>query len=565
MASGPLDPRLLRWASATRRYLGWAVVVGGATAALVIVQAWLLADVLAAVITHQRSLGQLRWPVIALLVVIVGRALLGWLAERSAQRASAAAKSQLRLALAGHIAALGPAAIDRQPPAALASLAATGIDQLDAYFARYLPQLVLAVLVPVAAVVVIGTADWVSAVIVALTVPLIPIFMGLIGAATRQQTERKMRALHRLAGHFLDVVAGLPTLKVFGRAKAQVDSIRRITDQYRAATLGTLKVAFLSSLVLELLATVSVALVAVAVGLRLLGGQLDLRTGLLVLVLAPEAYLPLRSLATNFHASADGLKAAERIFEVLESPAVPPGSPQPAGTVAANGARRVPPDPSAPPVVLDGLSVTYPGRSHPALAPVSLEVGPGQVVVLAGPSGCGKSTLLGVLVGLVTPTQGSALLGGVELSRLDVEAWRRQLAWVPQRPHLFADTIAANVRLGRPGASHEQVTVACEAAGLGPVLRRLPGGLSTTLGEGGAGLSVGERRRVALARAFVRQAPLLLLDEPTAGLDGATEQEVLAAVARLLEGRTALVASHRPALLERAERIVDLASVGAPP
>jgi ATP-binding cassette, subfamily C, bacterial CydCD len=353
-----------------------------------------------------------------------------------------------------------------------------------------------------------------------------------------------MRSLQKLGGHFLDVVAGLPTLKVFNRAKAQARSIADVTDRYRATTLATLRLTFLSSLILELLATVSVALVAVAVGLRLLGGDMSFRDALFVLVLAPEAYLPLRALGANYHASADGMQAAQDVFSLLEQP-----SPTPAGgtTKAAGTAIRV-----------SGLEITYAGRRVPALDGVEFFVTGGETVAVTGPSGCGKSTLLAVLLGLRLPDAGDVSLGGVDVRDLDLGDWRDHIAWVPQRPHLFARSVAENVRLGRADASDEAVAEALEAAGLTEVVRRLPQGAATLLGEGGSGLSAGERQRVSLARAFVRHAPLLLLDEPTAGLDGTTEAEVLAAVRRLVSGRTAVIVAHRPALAALADRVVEL-------
>jgi ATP-binding cassette subfamily C protein CydCD len=550
---GPVDPRLLHYARATRAYLVLAVAIGGVAAFLVIAQAWLIATVVAGAFLDHRGVASLRTPLLALLFVVVGRALLAWATERAAFRASAAAKSDLRRAASERIAELGPAGLDRRDRGQLTVLLTTGIDALDGYFSRYLPQLFLAVIVPVAIIAVVAGADWVSAVLIAVTVPLVPIFMALVGAATRARTAKRMRALHRLAGHFLDVVAGLPTLKVFGRAKAQARSIADVTARYRVATMGTLRLTFLSSLVLELLATVSVALVAVAVGLRLLGGSLGFHDALFVLVLAPEAYLPLRALGTHFHASADGMKAAEEIFELLED-------------TEADAPRRGRVSPNGPGIVLRGLELTYPGRRIPAVHDLELTVEPGETVALTGPSGCGKSTVLSVVLGLRSPGAGAGVvrLGGVDLADVDLEEWRRHLAWVPQRPHLFARTVAENVRLGRPDASDAHVAAALDAAGLTEVVRHLPRGVDTPLGEGGGGLSAGERQRLALARAFVRNAPLLLLDEPTASLDNETEADVLAAVRQLAEGRTALIVAHRPALAALADRVVELPPAPVP-
>ncbi len=540
------DPRLLRYARTTRTYLMLTVLIGGVTALLVLAQAWLVADTVAGAFVHREGIAQLRVPLLLLLAVVVGRATVAWGAERAAQRASGQAKSELRTALVGHIAALGPTRLDEEHTGSLTILATRGMDALDGYFSRYLPQVFLAVIVPFSVIAVVSGLDWIAAVIIAITVPLIPLFMALVGASTRDHTERQMLSLQRLAGHFLDVVAGLPTLKVFGRAKAQAKAIAEMTDRYRHTSMATLRVAFLSSLVLELLATFSVALVAVAVGLRLMGGHLDLRTALFVLVLAPEAYLPLRVLGANFHASAEGMKAADQAFALLEQP-LPP-----TGTIAAV------PDTSVTALSVRDLQVTYPGRDQPALRRISFNLEPGEVVAIIGPSGCGKSTLLSVLLGLVARDEGSVHVGGTELAELDVDAWRSRLAWVPQRPHLFAASIGDNVRLGRPDADPREVARAVTDAGLGEVVAGLPDGLGTSIGERGAGLSAGERQRVALARAFLRDAPLLLLDEPTANLDGRTEEEIVRSVRRLVVGRTVLLVAHRPALVAMADRVVRL-------
>ncbi len=541
-----LDPRLLRYARATRTFLFISVALGALGALLIVAQAWLLADVVARAFIDGRSPTQLRTPMTVLFAVVLARAALAWVAELAASRSSARAKSQLRAALLARLPEVGSDASHRQRTGELAILATRGIDALDGYFSLYLPQLLLAVIVPVVVIVAVLFGDWISAAIIALTIPLIPLFMALVGAATRERMDRQFQTLERLAGHFLDVVAGLPTLKVFGRARAQAAAIREIAERYRTIASSTLRVTFLSSLILELVATIAVALVAVAIGLRLMDGRLDLRTALFALVLAPEAYLPLRRLGANYHASAEGMAAAEQVFAVLQTP------PAPAGT------RTDVPDPALCDLTIDGLGVTYPGRSEPALADVSLTVTAGETLALVGPSGCGKSTLLGVLLGLLTPDAGSILVGEIELAELNPEAWRARLAWVPQRPHLFHSSIADNVRLGRRDASSEEVQAALADAGLTDVVANLPAGADTILGDRGAGLSAGERQRLALARAFLRDAPLLLLDEPTAGLDGHTEREIVRSIRRLAHGRTVVLVAHRPALVAMADRVVSL-------
>ncbi len=417
-----LDQRLLAYARATRTFLFLSVALGVLSALLIVAQAWLLADVVARAFLGGRDLAQLRTPLTALLLVVLARAAVAWAAELAASRSSARAKSQLRTALLERVATLGLDHSREQRTGELAILATRGIDALDGYFSLYLPQLILAVIVPVVIVAAVVWNDWISAAIIAFTIPLIPLFMALVGAATRERMDSQFRILERLAGHFLDVVAGLPTLKVFGRAKAQAQAIGEITERYRRATLGTLRITFLSSLILELVATISVALVAVAIGLRLLGGELDLRTALFALVLAPEAYLPLRRLGANYHASAEGIAAAEQVFAVLQEPAPahgmrtdipdPPLTERTVAGLPVNDHLRDP-DPEGANITVEGLRVSYPGRSEPALDDISLTIREGEVLALVGPSGCGKSTLLGVLLGLVVPACGTVRVGGV--------------------------------------------------------------------------------------------------------------------------------------------------------
>jgi len=539
----PIDPRLLRYARATRLFLMAVVGLGAVGALLSIAQAMLIAEVVVGAFQHGKSVSELGTPLLLLVAVAVGRALVSWLTELAADRASASVKSELRRRLLERSVELGPGWLSGQRTGSLVALATRGVDALDDYFSRYLPQLGLAVVVPVAVLARIVTEDWVSAAIIVGTLPLIPLFMVMIGWATQSRMDRQWQLLSRLSGHFLDVVAGLPTLKVFGRAKAQAESIRRITGEYRQATMRTLRIAFVSSFALELLATLSVALVAVTIGMRLVHGDMDLYIGLVVLVLAPEAYLPLRQVGAQYHAAAEGLAAAEEIFSVLETP------------VPATGTTEVPSDALA----FEGVTVRYPGRSVDAVSDVSFAVDPGETVALVGPSGSGKSTLLNALLGFVRPAEGLVRVGGVDLADADLERWRSRIAWVPQRPQLYAGTIAENVRLARPDADDTAVRRALADAGALDFVDALPEGIGSVLGEGGAGLSAGQRQRLALARAFLADRPVLLLDEPTAALDGATEAEVVEAVRRLAVGRTVVLVVHRPALLAVADRVVRVA------
>ncbi|MFM2438212.1 MAG: hypothetical protein RLZ55_1031, partial [Actinomycetota bacterium] len=458
----------------------------------------------------------------------------------------ARAKSELRTALVEHVMALGPVWLARRGEGELATLTTRGIDALDAYFARYLPTLVLAVTVPLLGGLAILTQDLLAAVIVALTIPLIPLFMVLIGRLTESRMQRQWRTLGVLSGHFLDVVAGLPTLAVFGRAKAQAASIRRIGDHYRVATLRVLRVSFLSSFALELLATLSVAMIAVSIGLRLVDGSFTLYAGLAVLILAPEVYLPLRMVGANFHAAAEGLGAAEQVFDVLDVP------------LPVRGTSTDIPNPAAVPIVAEHLSVAYEGRDAPALDDVSLRIAPATITAIVGPSGGGKSTLLAALLGFVAPTSGRLVVGATDLADLDPDRWRAHAADVPQSPRLMSMSLRENLALGRPQATDAQLLDALVAAGAGTLVADLPEGLDTQMGEGGRALSVGQLRRVALARAFVRDAPLLLLDEPTAALDVETEADVLRAVRAHASGKTVVVVAHRASLVDIADAVIEI-------
>ncbi|GAA1839338.1 hypothetical protein GCM10009687_00050 [Asanoa iriomotensis] len=530
----PFDPRLMRRVPATRRRFAVLGLTGTATAVVVVLQATALASVLTAA-----AGGRLDRTGLGLFVALVAaRAGLAWAQGAVTAWSAAAVKEALRVELLGSVTRRDPAWLAGQRGGSLATLAGRGLDGLDAYFTGYLPQLVLGVTIPIAVLSRLVFADWTSAVIVAVTIPLIPIFGALVGWQAQAATERQWRRLSRLGGHFLDMLSGLPTLRSFGRARAQVDVVRRMADAHRAATMKTLRIAFLSALVLELVATISVALVAVPVGLRLLSGGITLQVALLVLLLTPEAYLPLRAAGTKFHASLEGLTALDEALSALPD------------TAAAAGGTAVP---RPGPIVLSGVTVAYDRTT--ALRDVSLTIQPGERVAIVGPSGAGKSTLLALLLGFVAPTAGQVRVSGVDLATADLAAWRREVAWVPQRAHLFAGTVADNVRLGAPADT--DLDKAASAAALDEVIEALPEGWETMLGERGYGLSSGQRQRIALARAFLREhATLVLLDEPTARLDAASEGAVVEATLRLLAGRTGVFVAHRPALLAVADRVL---------
>jgi ATP-binding cassette subfamily C protein CydD len=549
----PFDPRLLQHARAARGYLIITVGLGLLTTAFVLAQASLLARALAGA-ARGAGLPALQDTVLLLLLVLAGRAAAAFGSEAAALRAAASVKSQLRRRLTERALRLGPAWLSGQRAGEITTLSTKGLDALDPYFARYLPQLVLGCLVPIAVLARVTTADWLSGLVIAVTLPLIPVFAVLVGLHAKAHTEKQWRVLARLGGHFLDVVEGLPTLKLFGRARAQAELIRKVTAEHRTATMAALRIAFLSALVLELTAALATALVAVEVGLRLLGGHIGYETALLILLLTPEAYLPLRNIGAQFHASVEGATAAGRVFEILGSPL-----PESRRTPAAAGphpARQA--DLSRQPIELRAVTLTYPGRSRPALRQVSATIRPGQRIVLTGPSGAGKSSLLGLLLRFTEPTAGRIEAGGTDLADIPVDRWRRQIAWVPQSPYLFAGTVAENIALGEPSAPADAIRRAAALAGAEEFIMALASGFDTELGERALNLSAGQRQRIALARAFLRDAPLVLLDEPTAHLDPVTAGELLADIDVLMAGRTVLLISHGQHAQIRADQVLRL-------
>ncbi|MFI9250996.1 thiol reductant ABC exporter subunit CydD [Streptomyces sp. NPDC053069] len=556
----PVERRLIRELALLRRHLTCSAASALLGPGLVVAQAALLATVLAdGFAGHRLRMG----PVAALGAVMMGRALLTWVRGVLAQRAAADAKRALRDRITDRLRHAGPLRAADHRHGETATLLTRGLDALDPYVTGCLPTMAATAVVPLTIVAWLLWTDWTSALILLVTLPLIPVFGALVGMHTARRTARQWRLLARLGGHFLDVVAGLPTLRAFGRERHQTRVVAEMADAHRRATMRTLRVAFLSSFVLETVATLSVALVAVPVGLRLLGGGTDLRTALTVLFLAPEACQPLRALGGAFHHSAEGVAVAERVFTVLDGADTPTAAPSrtalaadPRTAPAAGPGTVLAADPRTARLCLDAVTVHYPGRAEPAVKDVSLCVRPGEHVALIGPSGAGKSTLLTLLLGFVTPASGRVVVGGTDLADLDPDEWRAQVAWVPQSPHLFAASVADNIRLGRPDASDAEVREAARAAFADRFIEELPKSYDTVLGEHGAGLSAGQRQRIALARVFLKDAPVLLLDEPTAHLDPASEAAVTQATVALMRGRTSIVVAHRTSLLPHADRII---------
>ncbi len=535
----PVDPELLSWLPGWRR---WAVVLGGlavARAAVVVAQAVLLADLLVRVFQGHPVGARLGW----LLAVVSLRALVHGLTEAVARTASARLRCELRGRLTRHAVELGPTWLGGAGGKGLTTLVSEGVDGLDGYVSGFLPQLAQVAVVPVAVLVTVGVMDLPSLLVLAVTLPLLPVFLALVGMYTRRQTQAQYAGLSRLTDHFLDVVVGLPTLTLFGRATRQTAVLRELAEAHRSRTMRVLRTAFLSAFVLELLTTLSVAVLAVFLGFRLLEGQLDFRAALTVLLLAPEAFAPLRAVGTSFHAAASATTAAAAAKAVLHTP-LPLGRD---GVVVPRGRG----------LALHGVSAVYPDGTV-GLSDVCLEVAEGECVAVLGNSGSGKSTLLQVLLGLLPASDGEVLLGGVDAGNCDLEAWRSSVAWLPQRPWLFAGTLEDNVLLGTPDASSERLWQALREARVEEFLDDLPDGLRTRVGERGFGLSLGQQRRVALARALLRDAPVVLLDEPTADLDLRSEIEVVAALRAVARGRTVVVTTHRNAPFADWTRAVHL-------
>ncbi len=537
-----LDSRLLRRVRGARLALSIDVVLGLFASSALLAQAIVFAGIVADAFGGEAPRA-LAGALVMLSVIVVLRAVLSGGFEATGRRAATGVMSELRLALVERRLRGAPFASSDAEPGEVAVVAVQGVDALETYFARYLPQVVLAVIVPAMVLMTTAVIDPTSALIMLVTLPLIPVFMALIGRFTTAATRSRWLALSRLSNHFLDVVRGLPTLRAFNRGEAQVERIEAASEEYRATTMQVLRISFLSGAVLDLMATIATALVAVTLGLRLIDGLVGLRAALTLLLLTPELYAPLRALAAQFHASADGLAAAGRILDLIDE-----GSPATRGTVA--------PPPSWDVVRL--RDVTVAGRAGAVLDGFDLDVGRGEVVALVGPSGSGKSTVASLLLGLRTPDGGAVTVDETDLGCLDRTSWARQVSWLPQRPTLFRGTVCENVAMGDPASSASGVEEAARLAGADAFVRELRHGYETRIGEGGRDLSAGEARRVALARALVGEAPLLILDEPTANLDAESAALIARSIRQAAPGRAVLLIEHRAELARLADRVVRI-------
>lgn len=535
--------RLLTLTRDSRLPLLLTILSGFLAGLLTIWQAWLLSSVINAVFLEKQALTQVMRPLLFILLTIGGRSFLSWLNEVAANAVAVKIKTDLRNRLFAHILKLGPAYARGQRTGELTTAAVEGIEALDAYFSQYLPQLVITALVPISILIFVFPIDLLSGIVFLITAPLIPYFMIIIGKGAEAVTKRQYDTLQLLSAHFLDSLQGLTTLKLFGQSKSQTRTIAQVSDKFRDTTLGVLRITFLSALALELLATLSTAIIAVEIGFRLLYNKMDFLPALFLLVLAPEFYMPLRALGARFHAGMSGTTAAKRIYEILDTPIIYIRN-------SENDIQNSSIEFSD--IELSNLSFTYPNESTPALENINFTIQRGQQIALVGKTGAGKSTLVQLLLGFIQPTEGEIILHPSSFNL------HHSIAWVPQRPHLFHDTIAANIRLGKADATDAEVIVAAQAAHLHEFIDSLPEKYETIVGESGARLSSGQAQRVALARAFLKDAPILILDEPTSSLDPETESLLEESTRKLMQGRTVLTIAHRLNTIFQSDQIVVL-------
>jgi ATP-binding cassette subfamily C protein CydD len=547
--SGPVDGRLVKELPGLKASMATSVTVGLLATASVVVQAVALAHLLASAMPGAAAVDRARW--LVLFGTGVGaRAVLALLGEILAAASASRAIAALRSRLVG-------AAVRGSPgggPGDIATLAGRGLDALDVYVGRCLPDLVLAAAAPLALLLAVGVLDWLSALIMAVVVALFPIFGALVGRASMSLAADRWRQVENLGRQVADLFDGLPVLRAFGRTADYRARMARTNDALSRSSTRVLRAAFLSALVLDTLGSVSVALVAVPLGLRLVAGQAHLAAALAVLIIAPEVFLPLRRASAEFHESTEGLAASARALAMISFAPTPPsrsdGPPAPVGPA--------PVDPARAAVELRSVTIELPGRDVPLLHNANLTISPGETVVLLGPSGAGKSTVISLLLAFVRPGSGQVTVGGEDLRDVDPASWRRLVTYLPERPALLSASLADNLRLADPAASEDDLVRALAQAGAPELVAGLADGWGTRLGDGGQPVSAGERQRVALARVFLRPRSLYLLDEPTVHLDHAAEAHVLEGLRRALDGKSALIVSHRPAVLRLADRALTI-------
>lgn len=542
----PFDGRLLKYAKATRRYIIFLVVLGVVSAALVGVQILLIAGATAPVFYGQKTPLQVLPLVGALGVVFLIRTALTYVQEAFGHRSAVHVITDLRTKALHHAGELGDRWLAGNS-SSIVTLTTRGLDDLEDYYVKFLPNLFLCVTASPLLLILVARLDWISALFIIGCIPLVPLFMILIGKMTARYASQRLAAMQKLGDQMLDLLAGLSTLKALGREKGPEGRVVKLGKDFAAKTMQTLYVAFLSGAVLEFLTTLSTAIVAVNIGFRMVGGDVLLFEGLAIIMLTPEVFKPLREVGSQFHASSNGITAAEKAFAILETPL-----PQHSDSSAVPNLDRAP-------IEFHGLSVYAPGRATVAPHQLSGTIKPGEVTALAGPSGAGKSTAISVLLGLLTADEGSVTVGDVPVSELNRSAWWEQISWVPQRPVLFPGTVLENI--DNPQISAADLAAAAELTGFSDVVAALPHGWDTFIGQGGVGMSLGQRQRLALTRALVATKKIVVLDEPSAHLDAVGEKYVVDAVRALrANGHTVIVIAHRAAILEIANNVITVAS-----
>ncbi|KUL33270.1 thiol reductant ABC exporter subunit CydD [Chlorobium limicola] len=545
-----IDRRLFQLLKEERVPFIVSIVAGSIASVMLIAQAFWLSVIIDGAFMQKKGLGELL-PFIGFFSLFSAfRMFFNWASHGEANRGTVAIRNKLFTRLTGTVAALGPVYARSVQSGRLSTTLLKGVEALDAYFGSYIPQIFFALFTPLLILAAVFPGDWLSGLILLISAPLIPLFMILIGKSASAMTEKQWKTMSRMSGHFLDVLQGLPTLKLFAQSKSQRDTIEEAGETFRQATMRVLKIAFLSSLTLELVGTLGTAIIAVSIGLRLMGGQLAFQHALFVLVLTPDFFLPLRQLGTKFHAGMEGVSASKEIFAILDQAPAPHSVREKCsinGTAAGKGT-----------VTFTGVSCTYPGSAHPALERITADIPTGKTTAIIGPSGAGKSTLVNLLLRFQEPGEGSITIDGLPIHDIPLASWHEGIAWVPQHPTLFNTTLKENILLASPYASREKLNDALKQTGLSEFIASLPEGLDTMIGEQGARLSGGEAQRVALARAFIKNAPLLVLDEPTSHTDPELEAALRASMAALMKGRTTIIIAHRLETIRSADQIIVL-------
>ena len=524
----------------------FGIILGG----FIVSQAWLLSSIIAKVFLDQQTLEAVQKDLIGLLLIIIGRGLAVYGRERSSGGMSIGVRSNIRRSLFDHLLRISPKEVSAERTGELTTTLTQGIDRLDAYFRIYLPQVFITAILPLIVLWVVFPIDWISGLVFILTAPLIPIFMILIGRQADKETLKQWKLLGRLGGHFHEVLQGLKTLKVFGLSKAQTKVIRSVSDQYASATLNVLRIAFLSGFVLEILATISTAVIAVQIGLRLLYGQIEFVESLFILILAPDFYFPFRQLGAAYHSGMEGIHAAERIFEIESMPTMQ----QPVSHSPSARVRVIP----FGEVEFRHLSYTYRKGEQETLSDVNFKLDVNSTTALVGPTGAGKSTILSLLLKFIYPSAGEITVSGIDLQSVENRWWWEQITWVPQFPYLFNDTVEENLRISKPYASRQEIMDALKKASLLDFINSLPGGLETKIGEKGTKFSGGQAQRLAIARAYLKDAPFLIFDEPTKNLDVESEEQIRTSLDDLTTRKTMLIVAHRLSSVRFADQIIVL-------